>query len=100
MRRRFMNESKIAFDYNDYMTIEALEDNVEISLTRVSEYGINGIGWTKYNSKIVVNSGDVVSIKDTLNKGEAYGVISINGKCNLRGNCNSLIFGDYARGRV
>ena len=96
MRRRFINMSKIAFDYNNYMTIEALEDNVEIIVPRLVEYGIDGIGWKPIQGTIYASSGQRISIKYSLGKMEMFGNIKISGKCNLCGNCMSLVFGDDA----
>lgn len=67
-----MNSSKVAFDYLNYMTIEALDDEVEISYTQNSEYGINGVGWNKYikGSHIIIKKGQLISFKNNLNKEE------------------------------
>lgn len=99
MRRRFTSSSKVAFDYLNYMTIEALDDEVKILYTQNSEYGINGVGWNKYikGFDIIINRGQLISFKNNLNPGEYAGQFNIVGKCNLRGNCLSMIFGDNAK---
>ena len=95
MRRRFMNENKIYFDYTKYMTIEALDDEVVINLQRKCEYGIDGIGWMK-SFNIVAQKNQFISFKNILKEGESFGKINIVGKCRLHGNSLSLIFGDQA----
>lgn len=103
MRRRFFNKinSLISFDYNDYLTIEALEDNVTVQFEKELQYGIDGIGWTKLSpfSKILINSGQKLSFKATLSPigGLGIGSFIIQGACNLKGNSMSLLLGDNAK---
>lgn len=99
MRRRFMSSSKVAFDYSNYMTIEALDDEVKITYTKDIEYGVNGIGWNKYikGFDIIIKKGQLISFKNNLTPGFSNGEFAIVGKCNLRGNCLSMIFGDNAK---
>lgn len=98
MRRRFINKSGITFDYTNYMTIEALENEVSISFPQTIEYGINGVGWKKLykGQEIVINRGVFLSVKYSLPEGSEFGSISISGSCNLKGNCLSLVFYDAA----
>ena len=96
MRRRFINNLNNSFDISNYMTIEAMEDNVEIIMPREVEYGIDGEGWKKYKGSIIINLGQTASFKCILPPmlNIRFGHIVINGKCKLCGNCLSLIFGD------
>lgn len=96
MRRRFMNNLSNSFDISNYMTIEALEDNVEIIMPREVEYGIDGKGWKKYKGSITINLGQTASFKYILPPKQRinFGRIVVNGEYKLCGNCLSLIFGD------
>lgn len=100
MRRRFIKttSSKLSqFDINNYITIEALEDNLTISLSSIADrayYGIDGIGWNEYDirSEILLNRGQTVSFKGTNIKAQ----FDINKPCNILGNGYSLLVGDDA----
>ena len=97
MRRRFISLNDVVYyDYNNYMTIEALEDGVIIKTPRDVEYGINGAGWKKLKKdySLSLTKGQFISFKCYLSSG-SFGTIKITGgKCYLRGNCLSLIHGD------
>lgn len=81
------------------MTIEALEDNVEIIMPREVEYGIDGEGWKKYKRSVIINLGQTASFRYILPPMQNinFGSIVINGEHKLCGNCLSLIFGDNIR---
>lgn len=98
MRRRFFSVDKQSkFDYNNYLTIEALEDNVEIILPQPTiEYGIDGNGWKAYDGSIFLSSGQLLSLRNSVIY-TYFGTIQINGKCNLLGNCMSLLYKDKAK---
>lgn len=93
MRRRFLGNP--VFDYTRYMTIESLEDGLFIQVPSAVEYTIDGT-WKKLeaNDSIEVHMGQFVSFKKTYVTGLNFGTFIINGRCNLRGNCMSMIFGD------
>ena len=103
MRRRFMltqgfNES---FDFNNYLTIEALEDGLVVSFTNDIEYGIDGQGWKTLNvgkTTKSINAGQTISFRGELTPSTYTGVgtFTISKSCNLKGNCMSLLFGDNA----
>ena len=91
-------------DYNNYMTIEALENGLSVMNNYSAlEYCIDGNGtWISlpantYTSSI--NAGqrlhfrgnDLTPISNT-----GIGTFTITRSCNLTGNCNSLLFGDNA----
>ena len=91
-------------DYNNYMTIEALENGLSIMNNYSAlEYCIDGSGnWislpantytTSINTgqKIHFRGNDLAPISNT-----GIGTFTITRACNLTGNCNSLLFGDSA----
>lgn len=99
MRRRFIKttSSKLSqIDINNYITIEALEDNltISVSITGRAYYGIDGIGWNEYErmSEILLNRGQTISFKGTNVKAQFY----IDKPCNILGNGYSLLVGDDA----
>ena len=102
LRRRFVShkDAVVSFDYNNYLTIEALEDGVSILFTQNIKYGINGIGWEtlKVGEYITINYGQTISFKGNLmpSNDAGIGTFTISGGCNLKGNCLSLLFGDTA----
>jgi hypothetical protein len=91
-------------DYNNYMTIEALENGLSVMNNYSAlEYCIDGSGtWislpaNSYTSsinagqKIHFRGNDLTPISNT-----GIGTFTITRSCNLTGNCNSLLFGDNA----
>lgn len=98
MRRRFYsNIGQNAIDINDYLTIEALEDDLQITCTKECEYCIDGSGnWNilvpnLYTPKIA--QGQTLSLKGNVIKGS----ISVTKRFNLIGNVMSLLFGDNGK---
>lgn len=95
-----MNTNTI--DINNYMTIEALEDGLTVTFSyNVLEYCVNGNG----NWKILdgtmnesINAGQTLSFRgeSKIFQGIGIGRFEISKKCNLKGNCMSLLFGDDA----
>ena len=102
MRRRFiLQENKVAFDYNNYLTIEALEDDCYVIFTDDIEYGIDGMGWKQLpaNAKSpTIKSGQTISFRGELKPTDDIGIgrFTISKKCNLKGNIMSMLFGDNA----
>ena len=103
MRRRFtMNKSFTeTFDFNNYLTIEALEDNLTITFSNNIEYGIDGKGWLKlkaFSESQSISAGQTLSFRGefTPDISNGIGIFTINKKCNLKGNCMSMLFGDNA----
>lgn len=101
MRRRFTTNKGLTknFDVNNYLTIEALEDNLILSFTRDIEYGIDGKGWIKLKngSKTPsINTGQTLSFKGNLTPNSIIGIgtFTISKKCNIKGNIMSMLFGD------
>lgn len=90
-------------DINLYMTIEALEDGVSAALSQNNiEYCINGDGnWVLLTAGTYtpsITAGETLSFRGYLNPAMVNGIgtFTINKRCNLKGNCNSLLFGDNA----
>jgi hypothetical protein len=86
---------------SNYMTILALEDGLTASLsTNACQYCIDGDGnWIDLPSGTTtqaINSGQTLSFKGNLtpNSSNGIGTFTINKRCNLEGNCMSLLFGD------
>ena len=91
-------------DYSkDYLTIEANEDGLTASLSvNACEYCVDGDGnWKTLSagtSTESINSGHTLSFRGNLtpNSSKGIGTFTINKKCNLKGNCMSMLFGDNA----
>ena len=88
-------------DINNYLTIEALEDELTASLSlNTCEYCIDGDGvWKTLASNTYtpsINQGQVISFRGNLtpNNSNGIGTFTISKKCNLKGNCMSMLFGD------
>ena len=103
MRRRFTIHKGFTetFDFNNYLTIEALEDNLTVAFTNDIEYGIDGKGWLKLKAlskSQSINTGQTLSFRGefTPSSSNGIGTFTISKKCNIKGNCMSMIFGDNA----
>ena len=103
MRRRFTIHKGFTetFDFNNYLTIEALEDNLTVTFANDIEYGIDGNGWIKlkaFSKSQSINTGQTLSFRGecTPSPSNGIGAFTINKKCNLKGNCMSMLFGDNA----
>lgn len=90
------------FNFDNYLTIEALDDGLRVSLDNDYEYCIDGSSnWTKiyygeYTPEIL--KGQKISFRGTLLPTEYSGIgtFNITKLCNLEGNCMSMLFGDDA----
>ena len=88
-------------DTSNYMTILALEDGLTAKLSNnACQYCIDGDGnWIDLPSGTTtqsINQGQTLSFKGNLipNSSIGIGTFTISKKCNLEGNCMSLLFGD------
>ena len=88
---------------DNYLTIEALEDGLTAKLsTNACEYCINGDGvWKTLTANTTtpsINQGQMVSFRGNLTPKSSNGIgtFTISKKCNLKGNCMSMLFGDDA----
>ena len=90
-----------SFDFNNYLTIEALEDNFRVAFTKDIEYTIDGQEWITLKAKNEtqpINIGQTLRFKGELRPDDSNGIgaFTISKKCNLKGNCMSMLFGDNA----
>ena len=90
-------------DMSNYMTIEALEDGLTAKLSRTAcEYSINGGEWVSLAANTEtpsINTGQIISFKannPTVSSNNGIGTFTITKKCNLKGNCMSLVGYDDA----
>ena len=88
---------------DNYLTIEALEDGLTVSLsTNACKYCIDGDGvWNTLAANATtpnINQGQVISFRGNLTpiNYKGIGTFTISKKCNLKGNCMSMLFGDDA----
>ena len=88
-------------DINNYLTIEALENGLTAKLsTNICEYCIDGDGvWNTLAANTTtpsINQGQMISFRGNLtpNNSNGIGTFTISKKCNLKGNCMSMLFGD------
>lgn len=94
--------ASIPFDINDYLTIEALEDNLQVTVESLAgiryKYGIDGIGWefTEGTQSISLRKGQTVSFSAS----SSISRFAFDKKCNLLGNCLSILFADEAKGKT
>ena len=103
MIRRHFSPSKDNFNPDKYLTIVALEDGLTITCQGGIYYKVENEAWgflhPKTDSK-QINKGERIYIKSEWSAKPEWhtsiGCISISKKCNLEGNCFSLIFGDNA----
>jgi hypothetical protein len=106
MRRRFINK-KNSIVIDNYLTIVALEDDLRVSLSLSScEYCIDGDGnWKhlKYGTETSsIDTGHTLSFRGNLSPyddasgSKGIGTFTISKKCNIKGNCMSMLFGDDA----
>jgi hypothetical protein len=99
MRRRFISHQGLqeSFDYNYYLTIEALEDGLTVVFNKEIEYGIDGVGWKKLRGGLKspsINKGHTISFRAKLTPTIWTGIgnFTISNACNLIGNIMSLLF--------
>lgn len=92
-----------SINIDNYLTIEALEDGLTASLSiNTCEYCVDGDGnWktlTVGTATESINSGHTLSFRGILtpNSTDGIGTFTISKKCNLKGNCTSMLFGDIA----
>lgn len=107
MRRRFLNNisKSISDSYSKYFTIEALEDGLISSLsTNSCEYSLDGKTWINLSANIntpSINMGEKIYFRGNLRPTiMGIGTFTISKKCNVLGNCNSMLFGDNAESNL
>ena len=106
MRRRLLltTSSVDALTIEDYMTVYALEDGLTVTFTgNQCEYCIDGsMNWVELPSGTptpIINAGQTISFRAeaVVDYYAGIGEITISKKCNLLGNCMSLLYGDKGR---
>ena len=104
MRRRFtIHKANKGFTPDNYLTIEAREDGLTASLSvNACKYCVDGDGnWKTLLAGTAtesIDSGHTLSFRGNLTPmgPNGIGTFTINKKCNLKGNCMSMIFSDNA----
>lgn len=102
-RRRLMIPKKVEEPREKYLTIEALEDGLQVSFTSRIYYNKDGewVLLSSGNSTPSISTGEKISFKAELTPARGgIGTFTITKKCNLLGNCMSLLFGDNANEEV
>ena len=99
-----VDDGEPIIDINNYLTIEARENGLTASLSKnACEYCVDGDGnWKTLSAGTAtesINAGQTLSFRGNLNpvSYEGIGTFTISKKCNLKGNCMSMLFGDEAR---
>ena len=98
-------QKKIFDSTDDYLTIEALEDDLTVSFSmNTIQYSTDNCQtWNELPADTatpVINSGDKISFKATGLVPEEYdgiGTFTVNKKFNLKGNVMSMLFGDEGK---
>ena len=95
------NEGQI--NINNYLTIEACENRLTAKLsTNACEYCVDGDGnWKSLAAGTAtesINTGQTLSFRGNLTPKSSNGIgaFTISKKCNLKGNCMSMLFADNA----
>ena len=95
--------SEGAINIDNYLTIEARENGLTASLsTNACEYCVDGDGnWKSLAAGTAtesINSGHTLSFRGNITPTSSAGIgtFTISKKCNLKGNCMSMLFGDNA----
>ena len=105
MRRRFTTNNFFTktFEINNYLTIEARENGLTASLSvNACEYCVDGDGnWKSLAAGTAtqsINTGHTLSFRGNLIpvSSKGIGTFTISKKCNLKGNCMSMLFKDNA----
>jgi hypothetical protein len=97
IRRRF-STGESEFNPDKYLTIEALEDGLQISHAKGFEYKTINNKWQRanqYELTTEINKGEFLYIRANWTK-SGVTPFNITRRCNLRGNCLSLLFGNNA----
>lgn len=102
-RRELMGGLSSEMNIDNYLTIEALEDGLTASLsTNACQYCVDGDGVWKTlaagTATEAINAGQTLSFRGELtpNSYAGIGTFTISKRCNLLGNCMSMLFKDSA----
>jgi hypothetical protein len=98
-----VNDGESIVNIDNYLTIEAIEDGLTASLsTNACEYCVDGDGnWKSLSAGTTtqsINSGHTLSFRGELTStySDGIGTFSISKRCNIKGDCMSMLFGDNA----
>jgi hypothetical protein len=107
MKIYYNTNSSVSEDwYSNYLTIEALEDDLTASLsTNACEYRIDDGSWNNLSAgsnTASINKGQTLSFRGNLTPTSSSGIgtFTISKKCNLKGNIMSLLYGDEFEGQT
>ena len=95
-------DNDIDVDKEKYLTIEALDENLTVKFSKNCFYSSDCILWNILPANIEttkIRTGEKIYFKATdltPTSSEGIGTFTISKKCNLSGNCNSMLFGDDA----
>ena len=93
--------SSVKFNIVDYLTIESLEDGLEVYFSNDIEYGIDGEGWRKLTAfkTIKIDTGQTVSFRGNLKPSYTNGIgtFNVTKNFNLKGTAMSMLFGDQGK---
>jgi hypothetical protein len=99
IRRRF-SSGESEFNPDKYLTIEALDDGLSITSTKIIYYRTIEGKWTSLLQNVPspqINKGECLYIKAKWeDRRDLNKVFAISKKCKLKGNCMSLFFLDSA----
>jgi hypothetical protein len=99
IRRRF-SSGESEFNPDKYLTIEALDDGLSITSTKIIYYRTIEGKWTSLLQNVPspqINKGECLYIKAKWeDRSDLNKVFAISKKCKLKGNCMSLFFLDSA----
>ena len=93
-------------DIENYLTIEALEDNLTVSLSiNPCQYSLNGTYWNELQADEQtpsINSGEKIYFKGQLSPTTMNGIgtFTVSKRFNLSGNVMSMLFGDETQGKT
>ena len=101
------NASSDDSQLNNYLTIEALEDNLTVSLSyNRCQYSLNGTDWNELQANKqtrAISLGEKIYFKAERlvpNSSKGIGTFTVSKPFNLSGNVMSMLFGDKAQGKI
>ena len=96
--------STLKINIDDYVTFEALEDGLTVSLSsNACEYCVDGDGnWKSLSAGTAsssVNTGHTLSFRASITPTSSNGIgtFTLGKKCNVQGNAMSLLYGDSGK---
>lgn len=98
---KFINEPAGSNYDSKYLTMESVDDQFFAVFSSDCEYQIDKQEWVSLPANTAtpqIDAGHYISFRKTFASGQSasVGQFTFNKRCNLLGNCNSIIFGDAA----